>query len=129
MPTEESALQQRTKLAAPITGSAKVLIFPVGTEISFELYAALRNEKWVELVGAAASGSSHAHFLFDRVFEVEHVAKQQWLPQIVDLCRREGVQFILPAHDDAVVRLGAAQTTNTSHHCHVGCWRLRNCPI
>ena len=105
MPTEESALQQCTKLAAPIRELAKVLIFPVGTEISFELYAALRNEKWIELIGAAARGSSHAHFLFDRVFEVEHVAKQQWLPQIVDLCRREDVQFILPAHDDAVVAL------------------------
>lgn len=83
----------------------KVLVFPVGTEISFEIHAALKNEKWINLIGAAMSGRSHAHFLFEKVFQVDHVVEPTWLAQLVDICLRERVQFIIPGHDDTTVAL------------------------
>lgn len=102
----EPSLQAAQDVLATQPGDpVKVLVFPVGTEISFEIHAALKNEKWIELIGAAAGGTSHAHFLFEKVFEVDHVAKPTWLPQLIDICVRERVRFVLPAHDDAIVAL------------------------
>lgn len=105
MPIEQLPKEGRDASASPLKGPVKVLVFPVGTEISFELHAALKHEKWIDLIGAAAKGVSHAHFLFDKVFEVDHVAEPQWLSQLVQLCEHEEVEFILPAHDDAIVAL------------------------
>lgn len=105
MAIEPSPQAAQYVLATQPGDPVRVLVFPVGTEISFEIYAALKNEKWVELIGAAAGGISHAHFLFEKVFEVDHVAEPTWLPQLIDICVRERVRFILPAHDDAIVAL------------------------
>lgn len=105
MAIDPSRPTTKNVLAAQPENPVKVLVFPVGTEISFEIQAALKHEKWIEIIGAAAKGTSHAHFLFEKVFDVDHVAEPTWLHQLIDICAREGVQFILPAHDDAIVAL------------------------
>ena len=41
----------------------KVLVFPAGTEIAFEIHHALRSSKFVKLYGAT-SVACHADFVF-----------------------------------------------------------------
>ena len=46
----------------------KVLVFPAGTEIAFEIHNALKYSKIVELYGVS-SVSCHAEFLFKNYIE------------------------------------------------------------
>lgn len=82
-----------------------VLIFPAGTEIGLEIFHALRNSKEIRVFGAGAPVSSHAPFIFENYFTIPHVDEAEWLPGIIKLCLENKVDYIFPAHDDAITAL------------------------
>jgi len=84
-----------------------VLVFPAGTEIGLEINEALRHCKEVKLFGAGVSASSHAPFAFERFYHLPSVYEPDWLTKLSDLCRQLTIDYIFPAHDDAVVALAS----------------------
>ena len=82
-----------------------ILIFPAGTEIGLEVYQALKNSKELQLFGAGALVSSHAPFIFENYFTLPHVSEDKWLSAIVELCLEKKIDYIFPAHDDAITAL------------------------
>lgn len=87
----------------------KILVFPAGTEIAFEIHNALRNSKFVKLYGAT-SVPCHANFLYETC--------EEWLPNANDpmligslnkLIDKWGIEYIYPAHDDALLNLTKEQ--------------------
>lgn len=93
----------------PDTNKYRVLVFPASTEIAFEIAAGLQFEKSISLFGAGQNQLTHAPFVFNRLFPLPHISDPSWLPHLIDLCKREGIDFILPAHDDAIVALADNQ--------------------
>lgn len=87
----------------------KVLVFPAGTEIAFEIWNALKYSKFVELYGAN-SMPSHASFIFKRCDETLPFEKE---PQFIDafnsLIDKWGIEYIYPAHDSACLTLTREQ--------------------
>ena len=87
-----------------------VLVFPAGTEIAFEIHAALRDNKLFKLYGAT-SEPCHANFLFGECFDGVPYADDpeviDALNEIIDYCN---IDFVYPAHDSALVTLTANQS-------------------
>ena len=94
----------------------KVLVFPAGTEIAFEIHNALKFSKFVELYGCS-SISCHAEFLFERYIEGVPFPGD---PALVDALNKVideyGIDFIYPAHDSACLTLTQEQD---NLHCKV----------
>lgn len=88
-----------------MTTEHKILVFPAGTEIAFEIHNALRNNKMVELYGAT-SVPCHANLLFKNCVDGLPFANDPLLIDalntLIDKC---GIEFVYPAHDDALLRL------------------------
>lgn len=82
-----------------------VLIFPAGTEIGLEIYNALKDCKEVRLFGAGQDVSNHARFLYDTYHAVPSVQEEGWRAVFDALCRRLDIDYVFPAHDDAIVAL------------------------
>lgn len=82
-----------------------VLIFPAGTEIGLEIYNALKYCKEVRLFGAGQDVSNHAQFIYTPYSIIPSVHTSQWLEPLVSLCRTLNIEYIFPAHDDALVAL------------------------
>ena len=87
----------------------KVLVFPAGTEIAFEIHHALRYSKFVELYGAT-SVPCHADFVFRRCVEglpfVDDPALIDALNRVIDAY---GIDYVYPAHDSALLVLTRQQ--------------------
>ena len=88
-----------------MTTEHKILVFPAGTEIAFEIHNALRNNKMVELYGAT-SVPCHANLVFKNCVDGLPLANDPLLIDalntLIDKC---GIEFVYPAHDDALLRL------------------------
>ena len=86
-----------------------VLVFPAGTEIAFEIHAALCRCKFVRLIGGT-SVPCHAEFVFENCVEGFPFADD---PALVDFMNRViddyGVDYIFPAHDSALLALSEAR--------------------
>ena len=83
----------------------KVLVFPAGTEIAFEIHNALRNNKMVELYGAT-SVPCHANLVFKNCVDGLPFANDPLLIDALNtLIDKWGIEFVYPAHDDALLRL------------------------
>ncbi|HBM9257085.1 TPA: ATP-grasp domain-containing protein [Citrobacter freundii] len=82
-----------------------VLIFPAGTEIGREIYLSLRYEKNINLVLAGADYDSHARHYVCEYHIVPDVTHQNGLPALQALLVRESIDYIFPAHDDALLFL------------------------
>ena len=86
-----------------------VLVFPAGTEIAFEIHAALSRSKFVRLIGAT-SVPCHANLVFETCVEGAPYADD---PALVDYMNRVideyGVDYIYPAHDSAMLALSEAR--------------------
>jgi hypothetical protein len=82
-----------------------VLIFPAGTEIGREIYLSLRNEKNINLVLAGADYDSHARHYACEYHVVPDVTHQDGLPVLQALLVQESIDYIFPAHDDALLFL------------------------
>lgn len=87
----------------------KVLVFPAGTEIAFEIFNALKYSKFVELYGCS-SVSCHAEFLFERYIEgVPFPNDPAFVDSINKVIDEYGIDLIYPAHDSACLALTQLQ--------------------
>jgi hypothetical protein len=85
----------------------RVLVFPAGTEIGLEIHAALRGYRNIKLFGAGEAVSNHARFVFSEYHEIPNVRTPAWLHQFIALCDKLRIQYVFPAHDDALIALSA----------------------
>ena len=83
----------------------RVLIFPAGSEISFEIVNALKYSKFVELIGGTST-SDHSEFVFKELIEgfpyIDHKDFLSFLNQKISEYR---IDCIYPAHDSVSVFL------------------------
>ena len=94
----------------------KVLIFPAGTEIAFEIQNALKYSKFVELYGCS-SIPCHAEFVFERYIEgVPYPDAPGFVDSLNEIIDSYGIDFIYPAHDSACLALTQKQD---ELHCRV----------
>ena len=85
----------------------KVLVFPAGTEIGLEIYAALHSCKEVELFAAGQAISNHAELLYDNYYQIPSIHSDQWLNEFISVVKKLDIDYIFPAYDDVVVALSA----------------------
>ena len=104
----------------------KVLVFPGGTEIGLEINSALRDCKEIELYSAGMDTSSHAPFVFIHHDIVPEVTDHTWLAELNRVIRTRSIDFVIPAHDDAMLAL-ARDRKNIE--AHVLCSPLETCEI
>ena len=83
----------------------KVLVFPGGTEIGLEIWAALRDCKEVRLAAAGQDVSSHAPFVFPESHILPAVSEEGWIAALNRLVAKAGIDYIYPAHDDVILAL------------------------
>lgn len=83
----------------------RVLIFPAGTEIGLEIYAALSSCKEVELHAAGQALSNHAELLYDAYHHIPDIYSSNWLEKLIALVERLEINYIFPAYDDVIVAL------------------------
>lgn len=87
----------------------KVLIFPAGTEIAFEIQNALKFSKFVELYGAN-SMPSHAEFVFKHcVTNLPFEKDPKFIDALNSVIDEFGIDYIYPAHDSACLTLTREQ--------------------
>ena len=86
----------------------KVLIFPYGTEISYEIENSLINHKEFELV-CASSDPQIIGFHNPNCLLLPYVYKENFVQKINQLINDHNIDFIIPAHDDACLKLSNEQ--------------------
>ena len=87
----------------------KVLVFPAGTEIAFEIHHALRSSKFVKLYGAT-SVACHADFVFENCVEgLPYVDEPELVDRLNQVIDKLGIDYVYPAHDSAVLVLTREQ--------------------
>ncbi|TAL86591.1 MAG: ATP-grasp domain-containing protein [Rhodanobacter sp.] len=94
---------------ADVLCERRVLVFPAGTEIGMEIFAALRGCRNIKLFGAGDDVSNHARFAYREYYVVRNVHLDGWLEDLISICARLQIGYIFPAHDDAVVALSEAR--------------------
>lgn len=87
----------------------KVLVFPAGTEIAFEIHHALRYSKFVKLYGAT-SVPCHADFVFENCVEgLPYVDEPELIDRLNQVIDEFAIDYVYPAHDSAVLTLTREQ--------------------
>ena len=87
----------------------KVLVFPAGTEIAFEIHHALRYSKFVRLYGAT-SVACHADLVFENCVEgLPYVDEPELIERLNQVIDELEIDYIYPAHDSAVLTLTREQ--------------------
>jgi carbamoyl-phosphate synthase large subunit len=86
-----------------------VLIFPAGTEIGLEILNALKYCKEIRIYGAGDGTSSHAMFAYPEYHFLPNISEANCIPELVVLCRRLSIDYVLPAYDDVIVSLSEYQ--------------------
>lgn len=83
----------------------KVLIFPAGSEIAFEIQNALKYSKFVELYGGN-SMPSHAEFVFEKYIDgIPFVREENFVERLNEVIDQYHIDYIYPAHDSACLTL------------------------
>ena len=83
----------------------RVLIFPSGTEIAFEIVNALKYSKFVELYGAT-SVDDHSQFVYRNLFcNVPYITEETFFDSINQIIDEYKIDCIIPAHDSVSVFL------------------------
>lgn len=81
----------------------KVLIFPAGTEIAFEIVNALKYSKFVELYGGT-SVDDHSEFVFKRLIHgFPYVDDEGFLDYLNSVIDTYEIDSVYPAHDSVSV--------------------------
>jgi carbamoyl-phosphate synthase large subunit len=88
-----------------VSGVRKVLVFPAGTEVGLEIYAALSACKEVKLFAAGQSLSNHAELLYEAYHHIPDIHSENWLEQLIRLVEKLEIDYIFPAYDDVIVAL------------------------
>lgn len=87
----------------------KILVFPAGTEIAFEIFNALKYSKFVELYGGT-SVPCHAEYLFKNCIEgFPFVKEDNFISFLNEVIEKYDIDYIYPAHDDACLKLTQMQ--------------------
>lgn len=83
----------------------KILIFPAGTEIAFEIVNALKYSKFVELYGGT-SADDHSEFVYKNLIKgFPYVNDNRFLDYLNDVIKKYEIDCIYPAHDSVSVYL------------------------
>ena len=85
----------------------RVLIFPAGSEIGFELYDSLRHNLHVELFGASGK-PDHARLLYrpDRYVEDDfYIDRPDFVERFNAVLTEWDIDFVFPTHDSIVLHL------------------------
>jgi hypothetical protein len=86
-----------------------VLVFPCGSEIGLELHRALSCAKEVVLFGAN-SEPDHGRYIYARYFEtLPHIDAPDFIADLNALIQSNGIDYVYPAHDSAVLEFSRAQ--------------------
>lgn len=87
------------------TKDITVLVFPCGSEIGLELHEALKDIRFINLIGAS-SVKDHASFVYKNYIEgLPYLSDPAFDDAFRSLVEREGVDVVFPALDDAIVKL------------------------
>ncbi len=87
----------------------RILIFPAGTEIAFEIQNALKFSKFVELYGAN-SVPSHAEFVFKHcVTNLPYEKDPNFIDALNSVIEKFSIDYVYPAHDSACLTLTREQ--------------------
>ena len=88
-------------------GRKKLLIFPAGTEIAFEIFNALKYSKFVEIYGGT-SADDHSEFVYKRLITgFPYIDEPGFLDYLNAKLDEYSIDCIYPAHDSASVFLSA----------------------
>jgi len=78
----------------------KVLIFPAGTEIAFEIFNALKYIRFVEVWGAT-SASDHSEFVYERLIKgLPFITDSDFITNFNKILIENKIDYVYPAHDD-----------------------------
>lgn len=83
-----------------------VLIYPAGTEIGLEIARALKYQKDFQLFGAN-SVKDYSMFMYDKLHIVDNIVDNpdKALEQLQALVEKLDIDFLFPAHDEAIYQL------------------------
>ncbi|MEY8709617.1 hypothetical protein A9B99_02570 [Mangrovibacter phragmitis] len=87
-----------------------VLISPAGTEIGREIWLSLRHEKNITLFLAGADYDNHARYSDLPYYILPGVNEDDWLPALQLFTEQHHIDYIFPAHDDALLAYAENQT-------------------
>ncbi len=86
-----------------------VLVFPCGSEIGLELHRSLSRSIYFRLFGAS-SVPDHGSYLYERYDKLaETVYEPEFAAQFNALLRHRAIDYVIPAHDAAIMRLAELQ--------------------
>lgn len=88
----------------------KILIFPAGTEIGREIYLSLQYEKNIKIILAGSDYDSHARYYNNKYFILPDVTDNSCLKELQLLISQEKIDYIFPAHDEALMFLSENRT-------------------
>lgn len=81
----------------------KVLLFPAGTEIAFEIVNALKYSKFVELYGGT-SADDHSEFVYEHLIKgFPYINADGFLEYLNNVIEEYKIDCVYPAHDSASV--------------------------
>jgi len=87
----------------------KVAVFPAGTEIGLEIHNALRFVKDIELFGFS-SADDHSSLVYKNIVtDFPFLGDSELLSHLTSEIKRNNIDYIFPAHDDATVFLASNQ--------------------
>lgn len=87
----------------------KILVFPAGTEIAFEILNALKFSKFVEVIGGN-SIESHADFVYSSCINgFPKISDENFVEYLNDVITKYGIDYVYPAHDSVCLKLTEEQ--------------------
>lgn len=83
----------------------RVAVFPAGTEIGLELHRSLQYATWFSTYGIS-SVEDHSRLVYrEWTGEVPWMGEPDFLSRLNSVLQREQIQYLYPAHDDALLFL------------------------
>ena len=83
----------------------RVAVFPAGTEIGLELHRSLQYATWFSTYGIS-SVEDHSRLVYrEWTGEVPWIGEPDFLSRLNSVLQREQIQYLYPAHDDALLFL------------------------
>lgn len=103
-----------------------VLIFPAGTEIGKEIYMSMRYIKDINIILAGSDYDNHARHYNEKYHIVPSVQNPDWVSELQSVIVRDNIDYVFPAHDDALLALSDNRELFTAH---ILCPSKKTCDI
>lgn len=104
----------------------KVLVFPCGSEIGLEINRSLAHSTHFEMYGASSIDNHGAYVYRNYIGGLPNIDDDDCIEKINELIDKNGIDFIFPAHDSAVLKfaqhaeeLHAAVVTSPLETCEI----------